>query len=1586
MDCLNVLCINLRGSSSDKANFLRAILSLRPPSTTCHAVLAQELSSSSLHTRFLEGSFSRHSLITAFPPVGTARRGLREGVGVFVSEPATPLLVHPRAHRTGHGGRVVATLLRAGRHLLCLVSHYGMSAPYHRDNLAKSIAILEDLESLLADVRSSFPSAVFVIGGDFNFDPDSVQGQSLPCFPVFQRLIARFGLHDLRSVSGTGLTYPAVNPVHRLDLFLVSAAIVPYCSLSLNPSVVNRVVSSLPQNNLINFDHIPLFLRIRVLDISLAGTLPMLAPGGVPRRDGAAAGTRSQSHQSAPASNPLPLPPPFVPRRVQVAPSRSGPVVCWPHHIIASCRMQQAFSARITEALRCVVSDSVSGAPPDEIGLRIQRAFDSAADAFAHPRPRYCPRVRSVRTLMRRRAALRDAVASYAGAQPPTRVTAELTAALRIVPHLQPPDFTSVAAIQQWRVYASALAVQAATDAQTRSAAVIAAQRAKRDRRLDQVFERSGCSASLGLLDSILDRPRDSQPIRAVCQGGTMILDPAAVRIATRDHFRGISGVASDYQLDPAALGLIYPREERLCVAGASLCHSVSVAELQAALAGVNARSAPGPDRIPPIALQLLPPAALGHLAALLSALLAKGVCPGSWRESVVTPILKSADSDASLLTERRPIAVQSVLARLLSRVLARRLGAILDPVLSRSQQAFLPSSSIHYNHQLLRCMLEDSMQFRRDFFLVQADIAKAFDTVEREYMWHTLEWLGLPAPFIAYVQSMYSEHRIRIRTAHGETEPFVQQRGILQGCPLSPLLFLCCLEPLLRKVDSAGLGYTLSHPGLPAGAPAPSVSALAFADDASFPCCSARHAQSILDLLEEFCRLSGFSLSVDKSVVFARASTGLPNLTYRGRLVPYMTDVDASWKYLGGSFTLRLRESLSARLLADVHAVFSRVSGVVADGRSAPTLQHLSAIAQSFLLPRVTFHVLSTNGGAVSLSDITAAEVQLRAYARHIAAVDKGLVSEAYSLPHSLGGVGLPDLLSHAKRTLLDDFRTHAYTDSVCARALSARLACMQHELRLPSFPLSAPHLDAIAGAAAPSGYFRYYHTLAQVLQSAQLRLGPPSHYLPVCHSPLVDQFFSAEEARLHRSRAELRSISEIAELRRISAATLEVPRPYQHLLDSALADLPAARAFMCPALRSPPIAMSVVTVTGDLALLPPAVNVHLDGSHMPGSESGGAAAWVVSADEVEYFARSVRTPIGTNSFTAELFAVYDALSTLPPLPSVVLHIDNAAVLSLLLEPNSTRHGRSALRHAELDLIVAVQAAYARRAGSVSAVKVKAHSGVRFNERADALARAALCSGALPSVQLHHLTVGSGLLRYADCSDVDPSVHEDVAISLCSVHLSSRAIFRMSSVSDLLRGRSEKPVQGACCRITPEPLHRWIAAAGQLASSPLPRLHCAHSLSGTEWREHGAFMLRFVHRILPTRAHLAHLDSDVSAKCPHCAADETFSHIFAESGCAAYADARGRMRRAVMKHFRALGVLPLSASVLAVVLTTLSPDRCPPLLFDVCEFLRCAPPPASTALVAALDRLTPKAKKGFWAAVSTTLVQELHWWFNSRP
>lgn len=91
----------------------------------------------------------------------------------------------------------------------------------------------------------------------------------------------------------------------------------------------------------------------------------------------------------------------------------------------------------------------------------------------------------------------------------------------------------------------------------------------------------------------------------------------------------------------------------------------------------------------------------------------------------------------------------------------------------------------------------------RRPALILGLDAQKAFDRLNWPYMFATLTKFGLRGPFLTALKTLYANPSSQVQLASFTSRSFPMSNGTRQGCPLSTLLFVLCLEPLAEAIRS---------------------------------------------------------------------------------------------------------------------------------------------------------------------------------------------------------------------------------------------------------------------------------------------------------------------------------------------------------------------------------------------------------------------------------------------------------------------------------------------------------------------------------------------------------------------------------------------------------------------------------------------------------------------------------------------------------------------------------------------------------------------------------------------------------------
>eukprot|EP00253_Pinus_taeda_P028798 PITA_28798 len=134
-----------------------------------------------------------------------------------------------------------------------------------------------------------------------------------------------------------------------------------------------------------------------------------------------------------------------------------------------------------------------------------------------------------------------------------------------------------------------------------------------------------------------------------------------------------------------------------------------------------------------------------------------------------------------------------------MAKILDNRLKPILSTHISPEQFAFLQQRQIHEAIGTAQELLHSVQSKNLKGMILKVDLSKAFDRASRLYIRMLLTHLGFPYMFIKWIMSCISDVPYSVLLNGTPTPFFTAERGLRQGCPLSPLLFLLVMEGLSR-------------------------------------------------------------------------------------------------------------------------------------------------------------------------------------------------------------------------------------------------------------------------------------------------------------------------------------------------------------------------------------------------------------------------------------------------------------------------------------------------------------------------------------------------------------------------------------------------------------------------------------------------------------------------------------------------------------------------------------------------------------------------------------------------------------------
>ncbi|MFS7972208.1 putative RNA-directed DNA polymerase [Helianthus anomalus] len=223
---------------------------------------------------------------------------------------------------------------------------------------------------------------------------------------------------------------------------------------------------------------------------------------------------------------------------------------------------------------------------------------------------------------------------------------------------------------------------------------------------------------------------------------------------------------------------------------------------------------------------------------------------------------------DPTELGDFRPINLIGIISKVVSKVLANRLKSVMAKIVSESQTAFLTGRYILDGPLMANEVLSWARKSGKKMFMFKIDFDKAYDNVNWEFLISVLDQIGFPALWQKWIRGILVSARSSILVNGSPTFEFDCQKGLRQGDPISPFLFILVMEAfsgLVNKASCIGAfdGVRLSNDGF-------MLSHLLYADDAMLMRdWSNFNFSNLKRMLRIFYLCSGLRINLNKSVLF---------------------------------------------------------------------------------------------------------------------------------------------------------------------------------------------------------------------------------------------------------------------------------------------------------------------------------------------------------------------------------------------------------------------------------------------------------------------------------------------------------------------------------------------------------------------------------------------------------------------------------------------------------------------------------------------------------------------------------------------
>ena len=282
---------------------------------------------------------------------------------------------------------------------------------------------------------------------------------------------------------------------------------------------------------------------------------------------------------------------------------------------------------------------------------------------------------------------------------------------------------------------------------------------------------------------------------------------------------------------------------------------------LQATVGDFKNNKTPGPDGLPVEFYKVFFPEIYDILLDIFNDVILNNNKPSSMQCAVTVLLPKGGDRRQP--SNYRPITLLNTDYKILAKYLNKFYFAdFLTQVVGKEQLCAAPGRNIHDGNVLIRDLVTFLRSKGIEGYLLSLDQRKAFDMVDRSFLFQYLDRAGIDRSILNVVKCLYTATGTRIQVNGHLSSEVLLERGVRQGCPLSATLYVLYLQAFinsfLRSERFRGLETTSGQ----------TYKLTAYADDLLMFCSDESDVQSVFRFFDRVRIATGSVLNKSKTKI----------------------------------------------------------------------------------------------------------------------------------------------------------------------------------------------------------------------------------------------------------------------------------------------------------------------------------------------------------------------------------------------------------------------------------------------------------------------------------------------------------------------------------------------------------------------------------------------------------------------------------------------------------------------------------------------------------------------------------------------